>query len=261
MSGLGKEFHPHDYWWFDFRLTSNNTDLRALAASLVDDLGLKKGRLDEVKADLMVCILANLFQASLRWKCLAISRRPEWYARVPDDEKLPIQSCDFVVNTLDAMVVHGLIVQYLGQHFENHENHGELAKIHPADVLKQQLDFLTSADLVYVLQEGEIVLRDSAGAAVQYADPNEITEMRNGLVAYNDLLSQTEIELAGLTSNRSLHTDYLLRIPSHNNNNARNVSLRPMCLSRIPLICQAILPFKLPVSATNGRTQRLSENE
>jgi hypothetical protein len=77
MSGLGNEYHPQDYWWFDFRLTSNNTDLRTLAASLVDDLALKTGRLDIVKANLMVCILANSFQASLRWKSLAIPRRPE----------------------------------------------------------------------------------------------------------------------------------------------------------------------------------------
>ncbi len=83
MLGLGNEYLPQDYWWFDFRLTSNNTALRTLAASLVDELGLKTGRLDDVKIDLMVCILANLFQASLRWKCLAISRRPEWYARIP----------------------------------------------------------------------------------------------------------------------------------------------------------------------------------
>lgn len=89
MLGLKNEYHPQDYWWFDFRLTSNNTDLRRLAARLVDELGLKTGRLDEAKLDLMVCILANLFQASLTWKCLAISRRPEWYARIPDDVRLP----------------------------------------------------------------------------------------------------------------------------------------------------------------------------
>ena len=231
MLGLGNEYLPQDYWLFDFRLTSNNTDLRTLAASLVDELGLKTGRLDDVKIDLMVCILANLFQASLRWKCLAISRRPEWYAQVPDDERLPIHSSKFVVNTLDAMVVHGLIVQYLGQHFENQ---GELTKIHPTDELKQQLDFLTNADLLYVLPVGEIVLRNSDGVAMQYADTNEITEMRNDLVAYNDLLGQSEIQLTGLTSDdRSLHTDYLLRGTYYNYNNARNVRLRPMRLRRI----------------------------
>ena len=231
MLGLGNEYLPQDYWWFDFRLTSNNTALRALAASLVDELGLKTDRLDSVKADLMVCILANLYQASLRWKSLAISRRPEWYARVPDDEKLPIHSYDFVVNTLDAMVEHGLIVQYLGQHYDNQ---GELTKIYPTNDLKQQLDFLTNADLVYVLPVGEIVLRDSDGVVMQYADTNEITEMRNDLVAYNDLLFQSEIQLAGLTSDdRSLHTDYLLRNTYYNYNNARNVRLRPMRVRRI----------------------------
>lgn len=51
MLGLGNEYHPQDYWFFDFRLTSNNTDLRRLAASLLDDLGLKTGRLDEAKLD------------------------------------------------------------------------------------------------------------------------------------------------------------------------------------------------------------------
>jgi len=231
MLGLGNEYLPQDYWWFDFRLTSNNTALRTLAARLVDELGLKTGRLDDVKIDLMVCILANLFQASLRWKCLAISRTPEWYARVPYDEKLSIQSCDFVVSTLDAMVGQGLIVQYLGQHYDNQ---GELTKIHPTEELKQQLDFLTNADLVYVLKDGEIVLRDSAGAAIQYDDTNEITEMRNDLVAYNDLLGRTDIQLTGLTSDdRSLHTDYLLRNTYYNYDNASIVSLRPMCLRRI----------------------------
>jgi hypothetical protein len=231
MLGLGNEYIPQDYWWFDFRLTSNNTDLRRLAASLVDELGLKTGRLDNVKADLMVCILANLYQASLRWKSLAISRRPEWYARIPADEKLPIHSYDFVVSTLDAMVVHGLIVQYLGQHYDKQ---GELTKIHPTDDLKQQLDFLTNADLVYVLPVGEIILRDSDGVAMQYADTNEITEMRNDLVAYNDLLGQSEIQLAGLVSDdRSLHTDYLLRNTYYSCNNARSIRLRPMRVRRI----------------------------
>jgi hypothetical protein len=231
MLGLGNEYLPQDYWWFNFRLTSNNTALRALAASLVDDLGLKTGKLDSVKSDLMVCILANLFQASLRWKSLAISRRPEWYAQVPDDEKLSIHSSKFVVNTLDAMVEHGLIVQYLGQHYDKQ---GELTKIFPTDDLKQQLDFLTNADLVYVLPVGEIILRDSDGVAMQYADTNEITEMRNDLVAYNDLLGQTEIELAGLESeDLSSHTDYLLRNTFYNYDNASTVRLRPMCVRRI----------------------------
>ncbi len=140
MLGLGNEYLPQDYWWFDFRLTSNNTDLRTLAASLVDELDLKTGKLDSVKVDLIVCILANLFQASLRWKSLAISRRPEWYARVPADEKLPIHSKDFVVSTLDAMFEHDLIVQYLGQHYDSkdeltNKNKSELTKIHPTDDL------------------------------------------------------------------------------------------------------------------------------
>jgi hypothetical protein len=239
MLGLGNEYHPQDYLLFDFRLTSSNTDLRRLAASLVDELDLKTGKLDSVKVDLMVCILANLFQASLRWKSLAISRRPEWYARVPADEKLPIHSSKFVVSTLDAMVEHGLIVQYLGQHYDNpgeltKKNKSELTKIHPTEELKQQLDFLTNADLVYVLPVGEIILRDSDGVAMQYADTNEITEMRNDLVAYNDLLGQTEIQLTGLTSDdRSEHSDYLLKSTYYNYNNARNVRLRPMRVRRI----------------------------
>ena len=239
MLGLGNEYLPQDYWWFDFRLTSNNTDLHTLAASLVDDLGLKTDRLDNVKADLMVCILANLFQASLRWKSLAISRRPEWYAQVPDDEKLPIHSYDFVVNTLDAMVEHGLIVQYLGQHYDSkdeltNKNKSELTKIHPTDDLKQQLEFLTIDELVYVLKDGEIILRDSDRVSIPFDDTPDIVSMRNVLVAYNDLLGQSEIQLAGLVSDdRSLHTEYLLRNTYYSCNNARSVRLRPMRLRRI----------------------------
>jgi hypothetical protein len=82
MLGLGNEYLPQDYLLFDFRLTSNNTDLRTLAENKVDELDLKTGRLDNLKADLMVYILANLFKASLSWKCPAISRRPEWHARI-----------------------------------------------------------------------------------------------------------------------------------------------------------------------------------
>jgi len=205
----------------------------------VDDLGLKTGKLDNVKADLMVCILANLFQASLTWKCLAISRRPEWYAEIPDDEKLPIHSYDFVVNTLDAMVEHGLIVQYLGQHYDNQgelakKKKSELTKIHPTEELNQQLDFLTKGDLMYVLKEGEIILRNSDGVSITFFDTPDIVSMRNDLVAYNDLLGQTDIELAGLTiDDRSLHTDYLLRNTYYNYNNASIVRLPPMRLRRI----------------------------
>jgi hypothetical protein len=239
MLGLGNEYLPQDYWWFDFRLTSNNTDLRTLAASLVDELGLKTDRLDDVKIDLMVCILANLFKASLKRKCLAISRRPEWYARIPADEKLPIHSSKFVVNTLDAMVVNGLIVQYLGQHYDKQDeltkkNKSELTKIHPTDSLNQQLEFLTIDDLVYVLKDGEIILRDSDRVTIPFDDTPDIVSMRNDLVAYNDLLGQTEVQLAGLTSDdRSLHTEYLLRNTYYSCNNARSIRLRPMRLRRI----------------------------
>jgi hypothetical protein len=239
MSGLTNEFHPSNYRLFDFRVMSNSPQLCTLAASLVDDLSLKTKRLDEVKVDLMVCMLANLYQASLVWKCLAISRRPEWYARVPADEKLPIYSCDFVVSTLDAMVGQGLIVQYLGQHYDKQDeltkkNKSELTKIHPTEELKQQLEFLTIDDLVYVLKDGEIILRTSEGVSIPFDDTPDIVSMRNDLVAYNDLLGQTEIQLAGLTSyDRSLHTDYLLRNTYYNYDNASTVRLRPMRVRRI----------------------------
>jgi hypothetical protein len=231
MSGLTNDYHPSDYRLFDFRLTSNSPQLRTLATSLVDELSLKTGRRDDVKIDLMVCMLANLFQASLQWKCLAISRTPDWYAKIPGDEKLKIHSCDFVKATLDALVEHELIVQYPGQHYDNH---GELTKIHPADDLKQNLNFLTNADLEYVLQEAEIILRDSNGVSIPYAETQETTEMRNDIIAYNSLLSRTEITLTGLTSDdRSSHSDYLLRSTFYNSDNSRTVRLRPMRIRRI----------------------------
>lgn len=231
MSGLTNDYHPSDYRLFDFRLTSNSPQLRTLAASLVDDLSLNTGRRDNVKVDLMICILANLFQASLQWKCLAISRTPEWYAKIPGDEKLQIHSCKFVTAALDALVEQGLIEQYPGQHFDNH---GELTKIHPTDVLKQKLNFLTNADLEYTLQEAEIILRDSDGVSIPFTETPETTAMRNDIIAYNNLLSRTEINLSGLTSDDRLsHSDYLLRSTYYNCDNSRAVRLRPMRMRRI----------------------------
>ncbi|MBK6507298.1 MAG: hypothetical protein IPG02_16990 [Ignavibacteria bacterium] len=166
-------------------------------------------------------------------------KAPEWYALIPADEKLPIHSSKFVVSTLDTMVEHGLIVQYLGQHYDSkdeltNKNKSELTKIHPTDYLKQQLNFLTIDELVYVLKDGEIILRDSEGVSIPFDDTPDIVSMRNDLVAYNDLLGQSEIQLAGLVSDdRSLHTDYLLRNTYYNYNNARNVRLRPMRVRRI----------------------------
>lgn len=231
MSGLTNEYHPSDYRLFDFRLTSNSPQLRTLAASLVDELSLKTGRRDDVKIDLMVCMLANLFQASLQWKCLAISRTPDWYAKIPGDEKLRIHSCDFVTAALDALVQQGLIVQYLGQHYDNS---GELTKIHPTVDLKQQLSFLTNADLEYVLQEAEIILRDSNGVSIPFAETPETTEMRNDISMYNDLLKNSEVTLSGLTSDdRINHSEYLIRNTYYNFNNEDTIVLRPMRMRRI----------------------------
>lgn len=231
MSGLTNDYHPSDYRLFDFRLTSNNAQLRTLADNLVDDLSLKTDRRDNVKVDLMICILANLFQASLQWKCLAISRTPEWYAKIPVDERLLIHSYDFVTAILDALVRHGLIEQYLGQHSDST---GELTKIHPNDDLKQKLNFLTNADLEYLLQEAEIILRDSNGVSIPFTETSETTAMRNDIIAYNSLLSRTEITLTGLTSDdRSSHSDYLLRSTYYNSENSRKVRLRPMRMRRI----------------------------
>lgn len=231
MSGLTNEYHPSDYRLFDFRLTSNSPELRTLADSLVNDLHLKTGRLDDVKVDLMVCMLVNLFQASLQWKCLAISRTPDWYAKIPGDEKLKIHSCDFVKATLDALVEHELIVQYPGQHYDNH---GELTKIHPTDDLRQNLNFLTNADIEYVLQEAQIILRDSNGVSIPFTETPETTAMRNDIIAYNSLLSRTEITLTGLTSDDRLsHSDFLLRSTYYNSDNSRTVRLRPMRIRRI----------------------------
>ncbi len=231
MSGLTNDYHPSDYRLFDFCLTSNNAQLRTLAASMVDDLHLKTGRLDIVKVDLMVCMLANLFQASLQWKCLAISRRPSWYSKIPADEKLDIHSRDFVTAALDAMVEQGLIEQYLGQHFDTK---GELTKIYPTESLKQQLSFLTNADLEYLLQEAEIILRDPDGVSIPFEETLEIIEMRTDIIAYNNLLSRTEINLARLESDdRFLFRDYLLRNTYYNYDNSETARLRPMRLRRI----------------------------
>jgi hypothetical protein len=231
MSGLTNEYHPSDYRPFDFRVTSNRPQLRILAASLVDDHHLKTGRLDGVKVDLMVCMLANLYQASLVWKCLAISRTPNWYAKIQNDEKLKIHSCDFVTATLDALVQQGLIEQYTGQHYGNH---GDLTKIHPTGTLKQKLNFLTNADLEYVLPGAEIILRDSNGVSIPFTETPETTAMRNDITVYNELLKKFVISLTGLTSDDRLsHSDYLLRNTYYNSDNSRTVRLRPMRMRRI----------------------------
>jgi len=231
MSGLTNDYHPSDYRLFDFRSTSNSPQLRTLAASMVDELSLKTGRRDNVKVDLMVCMLANLFQASIVWKCLAISRTTDWYAKIPGDEKLQIHSFKFVTAILDALEQAGPIVQYLGQHYDNS---GELTKIHPTDDLKQKLNFLTNADLEYLLQNAEIILRDSNGVSIPFTDTPETIAMRNDIIAYNSLLSRTEITLTGLTSDDRLsHSDYLLRSTYYNSDNSRTVRLRPMRIRRI----------------------------
>lgn len=232
MSGLGNDYHPSDYSLFDFHLTSSNAQLRTLAASMVDELQLKTGRLDNVKVDLMVCMLANLFHSSLTWKCMAISRRPDWYAKIPKQNGLPIQSYKFVTATLDVLENAGLIVQHLGYHSEDE---GHLTKIHPTDALKSQIAFLRNSDLGYILPDEIIELRDADGNALEYRETQAIKAMKSDTEAYNDLLNNSTVELRGLNSDdlSQYNTEYLFKYTFYNNDSTDTVRLRPMRVRRI----------------------------
>lgn len=231
MCALENIYTPQNFWHFDFRLTSNNGRLRELATQLVSDLRLKTKRLDDVKVDLMVCILSNLRLGAYRWKCMAISRRSAWYAKIPEQERLPIQSYDFVTNTLDALIDAGLIMQDLGYHSEDDKH---LTKIHPTEVLRSRIAFLTNADLVYTLPETVLVLRDDDGNPVDFPESNDTKAMTAQINAYNDLLSNTVVGLSGLTDDdTSEHAEYLLKYTDYNNRIATAVTLRPMRMRRI----------------------------
>lgn len=231
MCALENIYTPQDFWQFDFRLTSNNAQVRELATQLVTDLGLETGRLDNVKVDLMICILSNLRLGCYMWKCQAISRRPDWYAKIPEQERLPIQSYDFVTNTLDALVNAGMIVQHLGYHTEDDKH---LTKIHPTDDLKSRIAFLSNADLEYTLPESVLVLRDDDGNPVGFPETDDTKAMTAQIDAYNHLLSNTVVGLTGLTDDDlSEHAEYLLKYTDYNNRSATAVTLRPMRMRRI----------------------------
>ena len=232
MCALERCFTPQEYWHFDFRLTSGNQELRDIAARIVEDMDLNTGRLDNIKVDLMVCMLANLFQASLTWKCLAISRRPDWYAKLSEQSRLPIQSYDFVKATLDALENAELIVQYPGY---RSEDEGHLTKIRPTDALKSQIAFLRNADLGYMLPETIIELRDENGNALEYPETQAIKAMKSDIQAYNELLNNSTVELRGLNSDdlSQYNTEYLFKYTFYNNNSTDTVRLRPMRVRRI----------------------------
>lgn len=232
MSGLINEYRPQKYSLFNFRLTSRNTELRRLAEALVEELGLKTGRLDEVKVALMISILSNLKLGSYTYKCCAISRRPDWYANILPMFKLPIHSFKFVVQALDALVEDDLIVQYLGQHFESGTQ--ELTKIHASDQLSDKLEFLNNSDLEYIRSDVAIELRDKNGRPEEFETNEKIELMENDICDYNKLLEKTEVKLEGLTrGDISDNTDYLLRNTYYNFEYVQDLILRPMSVRRI----------------------------
>ena len=66
MTVLGNQFQLSVYSLLNFRLTSINEQIGTLAASMVDEPFRKTGRLDDVKVELMICMLKSCEVWSLR---------------------------------------------------------------------------------------------------------------------------------------------------------------------------------------------------
>jgi hypothetical protein len=66
MTVLGNEFQLSVYSLLDFGLTSINEQFGTLAVSMVDEPSRKTKRLDDVKVELMICMLKSCEVCSLR---------------------------------------------------------------------------------------------------------------------------------------------------------------------------------------------------
>jgi len=233
MSGLIREYFPKDYSFFDFHLTSENPQLLETAEALVDELGLKTGRKDNVKVDFMVSLLANVFQGGLNQKMKAISRTPEYYSSIPESEKLPAQSSTVVTTTLNALIKEQYIIQFKGQKYEGKQ--GELTKINATDKLMNRLSFLRNSDLVYLHPKETIVLRNDAGESIEFPITEQVKQMQDDLTAYNELLGDTEVSLAEITGEESIDfQDTLIRYTSYDKRSGlKDLVLKKMQIRRI----------------------------
>jgi len=181
------------YFPFNWRLkgTTHRIEASANAISKYVDFGTRK---QAEKLEYLKCLLINLKISWESKKFIAISLDTNHYS-IPLRYKRPFQTYRIVAAIINELYKAKQINLVKG-YKDPKTGRGVPTKIKPTDILGNMLSAMIDYNMIEELRPSEpIVLRDEEGNLIDYRETPRIRDMRNDLIAYNNLRAETKISL------------------------------------------------------------------
>ncbi|HMQ70677.1 MAG TPA: hypothetical protein PKA90_16970 [Ignavibacteria bacterium] len=186
---------------FNFGITTNKPETVRSAERLFRLLNISTGNKDNVKLKFLVTLLLNMNLSLYNEHMLAISLRPEHYAKSHKRYRPVIKSYDTVRTVLRALEQFGYIELIKGIKLPGHDT-GVQTKIAPAEKLVGLLTDTQLSEASFTPPQEVIILRErnESKKEIDYEDTFEIRNWRRDLNTYNELRSNSVITLYGLSA-------------------------------------------------------------
>lgn len=186
-----KVSHP-----FNFKISTTKDSTLQAAENLFQLLGVSTGKKDYLKKRFIATLLLNLKLSLYNEHMIAISLRPEFYAKQHNRYRPAIKTYDTVKKVIHAMADQGLIQFVRGIKLTGYET-GVNTKIAPAEKILPYILDSHLKEFSFTPPAEPIVLRtrDIPKSEIDYAETLDTKEWRKDINSFNELRADSKITI------------------------------------------------------------------
>jgi len=203
MNTILPKYDPKISHPFNFKISTNKESTVQAAENLFQLLGVSTGNKDFLKKQFVITLLLNLKLSLYNEHMLAISLRPEFYAKQHNRYRQAIKTYDTVKKVIHAMAAQEFIQVVRGIKLPGHEK-GLQTKIAPTEKVLPYLENASLKEFTFIPPAEPIVLRTRVKPKkeIDYIETFSTKEWREGLNSYNALRAKSKITLNNIRVNQ-----------------------------------------------------------